>query len=678
MKLRHIFILSVVCLLMQTTTAATQPSRKRVAVVLSGGGAKGMAHIGALKVIERAGIPVDIITGTSMGSIIGGLYAVGWNAEALDTLVRQQDWTFLLSDKDDYYSQQLAERQRQSTYFLSKSVTLGQNDVSERGGLIHGKNLATLFNHLTAGYNDSIDFAQLPIPFACVATNIVDNTEYDFHRGHLAEAMRASMAIPGAFTPVRKGSMMLVDGGLRNNYPADIAKAMGADYIVGVTVQGAPKTADDLTSGTEILSQIVDVNCKNKYDDNLLLTDIPIRVNTKGYGSASFSPVAIDTLIRRGEEEALRHWDELVALRQQLEMADSDTLRLLQPNKEARSPIDFTQAAPSRPAHDRLQGSVGMRFDTEEMAAVQMNGLYQSAKKPLDAELTLRLGKRFFGQAQGSVALKGVAKAALSYAFRYNDIDIFERGSKEYNTTFAHHQAAASLTGVGIKNLSLDLSVRWDFYNYHKLMVASGQTSDGISMADDHFFSYHARLHYDSENTALFPTRGAKFQAHYAFFTDNFASYKGHTGFSELSGLWRMSFAASQKLTFQPMVYGRMLFGSRIPIVRRNIVGGPWFGHYVEQQLPLAGLGHVEYTDPMFLACQIQAQAQLTTNNFILLKAVAAQHADRLRSLFNCGPTMGYQVSYWYRTLFGPLGASLGYSDKARRVNFYINLGFEF
>ena len=121
-----------------------------------------------------------------------------------------------------------------------------------------------LFDRLTAGYTDSISFDSLPIPFACVATNIVDNTEYDFHSGRLALAMRTSMSIPAVFSPVRLGDKVLVDGGLRNNYPADIAKAMGADYVIGVTVQGSPRTADDINSNASVIGQIIDVNCKNK------------------------------------------------------------------------------------------------------------------------------------------------------------------------------------------------------------------------------------------------------------------------------------------------------------------------------------------------------------------------------------------------------------------------------
>ena len=184
-KARHVAVLllmlaTAVCSTAQESTAT---GRKRVAVVLSGGGAKGMAHIGALKVIERAGIPIDIITGTSMGSIVGGLYAIGYNAHALDSMVRVQDWGYVISDRENLSRQTLADRQRQNTYFYTTGLTLGKRNQTD-GGIIKGKNLAELFYKLCEGYNDSLDFSRdLPIPFACVATDIIDNSEVVFHSG---------------------------------------------------------------------------------------------------------------------------------------------------------------------------------------------------------------------------------------------------------------------------------------------------------------------------------------------------------------------------------------------------------------------------------------------------------------------------------------------------------------
>ena len=687
--LRSLFLTLVTCLLSSVTLAQTSPAarddstvrhRPRVAVVLSGGGAKGMAHIGVLKVIERAGIPVDIVTGTSMGSIVGGLYSVGWNATQLDSLVRKQDWGFLLSDKEDYYSESLLGRERQNTYFFSKTFTAKTKQLAEVGGLIHGVNLLKLFRHLTVGYKDSMDFNRLPIPFACVATNIVDNTEYDFHNGVLAEAMRTSMSIPVAFSPVRLGDKVLVDGGLRNNYPADIAKEMGADFIIGATVQGPPKTADDLQSGSGVLGQIVDVNCKNKYDDNLAITDVAIRVNTKGYGSTSFSETAIDTLIRRGEEEAMKHWDELMALKRKLGYADDYRPHYLSASDEARTPVDFkTHDNGARPAHDMVRGSVGMRFDTEEMVALQLNGIYKSSAKPFDLEATLRLGKCIMASAAGSWQFKNDRHLGLCYEYHHNDIDLYNEGRNAFNVEYNQHRLKLGLSGNNIHNVALGLGLFWDYYNFAQLLrsAAAFEHFNGKT-PDDHYFAYYADLHYNSENDGIFPTKGTKVTAQYRYVTDNFAEYNHHAGFSEVYGLWRMNIPVNSILTLQPMTYGRLLFGSEIPYVRANMVGGMWFSHYFEQQLAFVGCHNVEHTDRHVLAAQLKGQMRLTTNNYVSLATAALFHNDQLKDIVSHSPYIGVQGSYFYKTMFGPVGGTINYNSKQKEFSIYVNLGFEF
>jgi NTE family protein len=373
----------------QDTIAAVRkaPQRKKVALVLSGGGAKGTAHIGVLKVLERAGIPIDIITGTSMGSLVGGIYACGHRANEIDSVVRQLDWSLLLSDRNDLKHQSLREREKQNTYVISKELTFGKTVKRRGGGFISGKNVVALIDAYTAPYHDSIDFNQLPIPFACVATDVVDYSEQVFHSGVIGQAMRASMSIPGVFAPVRVGDRVLVDGGLTNNFPTDIARQMGADIVIGVDVQSELKGASELTSASTILLQIVDHNCKHKYEENLALTDIHILVNTKGYSSASFSEAAVDTLIRRGEEAAMAHWDKFVKLREELEpwIQEADS--------------NLGQGSPRDPVHVEFVGrekpqktiNVGARFDSEEAVALQANAeLPIRAKVPMNAELTIR------------------------------------------------------------------------------------------------------------------------------------------------------------------------------------------------------------------------------------------------------------------------------------------------
>ena len=294
--------------------------RKKVGLVLSGGGAKGMAHIGAIKVIEEIGIPIDYVVGTSMGSIIGGLYAIGYTPEQMDSLVRKQDWQFLLSDRTPRKEKNLSEREADEKYVIS--VPFSKNSIKEAtGGLIKGQNIDNLFSELTFGYHDSIKFDKLPIPFACVSENIVNGNEFVFHEGILATAMRASMAIPGVFTPVRLNDMVLIDGGVVNNYPVNIAKQMGADIIIGVDVQSELRPADDLNGAGDILGQLIDLMGQDTYLKNLTETNVHIKVNVKGYSAASFTSTAIDTLIIRGERAANIQRSKLVSLQQALGLA---------------------------------------------------------------------------------------------------------------------------------------------------------------------------------------------------------------------------------------------------------------------------------------------------------------------------------------------------------------------
>lgn len=713
------------------------PARKKVAVVLSGGGAKGMAHIGALKVIERAGIPVDIVTGTSMGSIVGGLYAIGYNANILDSLVRTIDWDYTLSDKEDMSQQSLRDREKQNTYFLSRGFTLGKRNSND-GGLIKGKNLTQLFQKLCLGYTDSLDFNKLPIPFACVATDIIDNTEYDFHSGRLPQAMRASMAIPAAFSPVRIGNKVLVDGGLRNNYPTDIAREMGADIIIGVTVQGAPKTSDELGHTISILSQIIDVNCKNKYDENLAITDIPIRVDTEGYNAASFNDNAINELIHRGEEEALKHWDELIALKQRIgieedfqpiihypkstsvltekikvnafafenvtphdehfirskfHLSSYDSIDSHQEEKIATSMrVDlFYQTVDTRSIPDgdgytlvftagnkkTSQVNLGARFDTEEMVALQINADYPLHMAiPIDADLTIRLGKRTMAKGELTFHPRSFTRPSLSYIFRHNDMDIHEEGERDYSFEYNHHQGNLTPINFNIRNFNLQANIRWDYFHFLGNILTTGDTP--VKLDNSHYLSYRALIHYNSENNWYFPTIGSRFKMEYAYTTDNFTQIDGKAGMSDINANWRTSIPFSKRLTLQPMLYGRCLFGANIPVIYGNTIGGEWFGHYIEQQMPFAGIGNLEYTDLHFIALQLQAQQRIATNNYILLRLAAAQHADEFKDILQQRTMLGAQLAYYYNTLFGPLGATLGYSGKTKQLNFYINLGFEF
>lgn len=713
--------------------------RKKVAVVLSGGGAKGVAHIGALKVIEKVGLPIDIITGTSMGSLVGGLYAIGYNAHSLDSIARAMNWGYVLSDREDMSRQNIEDRKRQNTYMLSRGLMIGRRD-NNTGGFIKGKNLELLLQRLCMGYTDSMDFNRLPIPFACVATNIVDKSEVDLTSGILPQAMRASMAIPAVFSPVRVGKQVLCDGGLCNNYPADLAKKLGADVIIGVTVQDSLRESEELNSTMDILMQIIDLNTLNKYNDNLAITDVAVRVDPKGYSAASFTPAAVDTLLRRGEEEAMRHWDDFMALKDVIGIGPdfepvrlsplrpsvmTDKVRIVGCTFENMSPQDerflrqkfhlnrldsidskgeamittsmridlFFQSATSRLVEEgegyRLvltagnrktsQLNLGFRFDTEEIVALQLNANLPLKQTLLfSSDLTLRLGKRILAGGEIMYHPRGLrlTRPVFSYYYRHSDMDVYYEGKREYTVLYNHHQAAIEPLNFSIRNFNFRIGVRWDYFNFSNKLQSSD--SREVKFDNDHYFSYRASVNYNSEDNWYFPSRGARFLAGYAYITTNFASLNGVRGVSDVSASWRKSFALSERFTIQPLLYGRLLFGQEIPHIWGNLIGGNVFGHYVEQQMPLAGLGHVEYAERHFAAVQLQAQQRIGRIHYVLLKASVAQHASELEDLLKSKTLLGGQLAYYYNSMFGPLGATLGYSNRTRTPYFYINLGYEF
>ena len=723
-------------------------TRKKVAVVLSGGGAKGMAHIGVLKVLEQAGIPIDIITGTSMGSIVGGLYAIGYNAHSLDSLARAQDWSYIISDRENLRNQSLSDVEKQYVYALSMGLGGGKRD-RQAGGLIKGKNLSELFEKLCVGYTDSLNFSRdLPIPFACVATDIIKYEEYDFHSGRLPQAMRASMAIPAVFSPVRIDSCVLVDGGMRNNFPVDIARKMGADIVIGISVHDHPMTVDDVWGTMSVLSQIVDANTKNKFEENKEATDVFMYVDPDGYGAASFSAAAIDTLIRRGEEEAMRHWDELIALKKRIGISNNYRPKLLHPvspevmtDKHRVLDFEFVNMTPQderflrqkfhfakmdsiyaakeqeiatsmrmdlfyQSAECRLipkdSGCVvrmvagtrkttrlyaGFRYDTEEYAAIQM-GLSVPLKTtiPVNTDITLRLGKRNMLRGELTVHPRSFTRPTLSFTFRRNDIDIYINGDRDYNIQYNQFQSEFTPFNFDFRHFNFQLGLRWDYLHYRNKL--GSESSQQMSLNNEHYFSYRARITYNSEDNWIFPTRGARFKAEYAYLTDDFArlearsvdgsSDKRKLGLSDVNANWRMSFTFGKRFTLQPMLYGRLLFGPVLPAVFGNTIGGDSFGHYVEQQMPFAGFGCMEYVDRHFVAAQLQMQQRFGTNHYVLFRFAGAQHADDMKHLLDRHTLLGAQLAYYYNTMFGPVGGTVGYSNRTKEPYFYLNIGYEF
>ena len=221
------------------TSASDRVGRPKIGVALEGGGALGLAHIGVLQWFEDHHIPIDYIAGTSMGGLVGGLYASGKSPEQLRELTLQQNWDIIIGGREQY--QDLSFRRKEDLRAYPNSLIAGlKHGLALPAGLNAGQEISLLIDHETLPYSRISSFDQLPIPFRCVATDLVSGKEVVFQDGSLAKAMRATMSIPGLFSPILDGEKMYVDGGLLRNLPTDIVRKMGADIVIAVHFEKAP------------------------------------------------------------------------------------------------------------------------------------------------------------------------------------------------------------------------------------------------------------------------------------------------------------------------------------------------------------------------------------------------------------------------------------------------------
>lgn len=334
--------------------------RPKVGVVLCGGGAKGAAHVGVLKVLEENGIPIDYIAGTSMGAIVGGLYAIGYSAADLDSLIMHEDWTITMSDRlpqrnVTYESKRFSEKYILEIPFGKRRPRIrmtqpegelvgppphNTHDHSERTqpqsslpstilgnipmALIGGQNIYNLFTKLSVGYQDSLDFNNMPIPFACVAVDLLSKKEIVFRSGNFVDAIRASMAIPGVFAPVQMDGMVLVDGGVTNTFPVDVAKAMGADIVIGVWLDDKKEEQPTINNIGDMFNELLNLYMNDKIEYSFNNTDILIAPVVKEYGTMSFDTKSLRSLMDIGASAAKEKETDLRRLKALLDQKEEE------------------------------------------------------------------------------------------------------------------------------------------------------------------------------------------------------------------------------------------------------------------------------------------------------------------------------------------------------------------
>jgi len=312
--MKHFFLFTSLFFLSQVALGqekSVENTRPKVGLVLSGGGAKGLAHIGVLKVIDSLGIQVDYIGGTSMGAVVGGLYASGYTANQLDSIFSKIDVDALLQDYTPRESKSFYEKRNDEIYALT--LPFNNFKLGLPSGLSKGLYNFNLMSRLTQHVSDVRDFDKLPIPFLCIATDVETGEQIVLDEGILAQAIIASGALPTLYSPVEINGRLLIDGGVVNNYPIEELKNRGIDFIIGIDVQDGLKNREQLKDVTAVLSQINNFSMIEKMEGKRSLTNIYIKPDIKGFSVVSFDKGK--EIIKKGNEKANEFIKELLPLR---------------------------------------------------------------------------------------------------------------------------------------------------------------------------------------------------------------------------------------------------------------------------------------------------------------------------------------------------------------------------
>jgi len=310
--------------------------RPKIGLVLSGGGARGVAHIGALKLLDSLRIPIDYIAGTSMGGLAGALYSIGYSATEIDSIVMNANWDELFRDFPPRVDLPYLEKKIDDRYQLNFDLK-GITPVLPLG-LIEGQKIILLFSRLTYPHEMLEDFDRLPIPFRCVAVDLISGREVILRKGSLPKTMRATMSIPSVFSPVEWGDSLLIDGGLVNNLPVDVVKRMGADIVIAVNVGTQLKSRKYLKSILDIFEQSFNIPQSYKEQQNLKMVDILIAPNLRKFSAADFNLTSLKKMKAAGEKAARQALPKLIALQEKLrQKAPSDHITLKRTKSRAQT-----------------------------------------------------------------------------------------------------------------------------------------------------------------------------------------------------------------------------------------------------------------------------------------------------------------------------------------------------
>lgn len=729
--------------------ADMQKKRPKVALVLCGGGAKGAAHIGALKVLEEVGMPIDMVVGTSIGGLVGGMYAMGYNAAELDSIVAGCDWKYLLSDNaysrrdESFTGKVLDARYLLKIPFYSMNPDVKDSPVSRLpAGLISGQNVLNFLNGVSMGYQEQMNFNDLPIPFACVAADLSTGEQIVLDKGELPLCMRATMAIPGVFAPVEMDGKVLVDGGIINNFPVDVAKEMGADIIIGVDIKNDYPGAENLKSIPQVLAQMIALMGNESYQRNLKDVDILIKPDVSDYGTYSFNKPAIEQLVINGYAAAREKYPELEDLARKLNSISAGSQ--VQSTRKATDVVRDTfcfksveiRGVPKKNEHwlRRMSGlkpdilltgndinrgisilmgtrafssvtytvlekgtanerlvvnivegptnvlALGARYDSEEAAGILVHvGVNEYGLLGSKLGFTGRLSYNPYGEMEYSFNSKDFPKIEFNYRVGGMDMNIYKSTENQNNLSFVYHRGEINLSNIYLRNFNFKLGARYEHFDFSRYLKQNIPDSyQEYIIEDSGYESYYFKGEMDTRDDSYFATEGMYFDAEGTIWQTNFR--KGFQSFGAIKLMMEGAIGMGQSFAVIPHLYGRVIIGDCTEIPFINYVGGSEPGRYFSQQLPFIGINYANPVENTVMIGRIDLRQKIASNHYIYGIANYMRSAHSLDDIFsdNGEGTWGVGFKYSYNSPIGPLSFNIHWSDYEHRVGAYVSLGHYF
>ncbi|WP_431157440.1 patatin-like phospholipase family protein [Winogradskyella poriferorum] len=687
-------MLGVVC---GQNLTAQEEDEPKVGLVLSGGGAKGFAHIGVLKVIDSLGLKVDYVAGTSMGAIIGSLYATGYSGKQLEAFFNSQDFNVLINDEFERSSKTFYERENAEKYAVS--LPFDKFSISLPSGLSRGQNVYNLLYQLMLPVNEVRDFKELPIPFFCIATDIETGESLVMDKGNLAEVVTASGALPSLFQPVVIDDRILIDGGVTNNFPVEELRARGMDVIIGVDVQDALKDRESLKSAPEILIQINNFRTINAMKDKAPLTDIYIKPDITNFSVISFDEGR--DIIENGEIAATNKLSELVEVKQKKKTSISrpsisplDSLRISNVSIDGKK--RFTRSYMlgklrlkdyEKISYDKFKKGINNliatnNFDTfrYRLEATEQDSTFQLKGEIKESEITtfLKLGVHYDGLYK-SAALANITKQQLLFKNDLASLDFILGDNSRYN--FDYFIDKGFYISIGVKSrfnhfskgvnpalaldedspllnslnkIDVDLNdftnqiylqtiFRKDFAlrlggEYKRLKITSEtlleeNQEDEITFENTDYYSVYGNLVFDDYDNPYYPKSGFYFNGDFHWYLGASDFNSDFAPFSIAKADIGYAFSFTDKAAMKIETHGGFKIGDESTNSLNFALGG-YGRNFINNFFSFYGYDYLDITGDSFVKACFTFDYELFNNHHLLL---AANYANVENGLFESG-----------------------------------------